>query len=161
MLKLMEFFLNEFHWIQWIMTKSKNGMVTKGITSLATATLPMAVKESVFPLLPVGRYPLWLITVNRHHPRDSNGNIFFTATSRNVSVVNYGVSLVTRLLLDFVLIQWIRWIQWKSFRKNSNIQLFIFCRWKVCESTPVVVEIKFVAVSERNQESEIPSEQRK
>ena len=32
---LMEFFLNDFPWIQriqWIMTKSKSGTVTKGIT---------------------------------------------------------------------------------------------------------------------------------
>ena len=42
---------------------------------------------------------------------------FFTTTSRNVTVVRYGVSLVTIIHLDFVLIHW---IQWKWFRKNSN-----------------------------------------
>ena len=37
-----QFFLNEFHWIQqiqWIMTKSKSGIITKGITYLLTDTL--------------------------------------------------------------------------------------------------------------------------
>ena len=49
----------------------------------------------------------------------------FTTTPRNVSVVEYGVSLVTILLLDFVLILWILRIQWKSFRKNSNTIVLI------------------------------------
>ena len=33
---IIEFYLNNFPWIQWIMTKSKNSMVTRGITHLAT-----------------------------------------------------------------------------------------------------------------------------
>ena len=44
---------------------------------------------------------------------------------------------------------------------TTIIQLFIFYRSKVCQSTSVVVEIKFVAVSKRNQQGEIPSEKRK
>ena len=116
----MGFFLNGFHWIQqiqWSMTKSKNGMVTRSITQSASDILPFLVMECPLPLLPLVRYPLRSTTVNRYHPRDSNGNIFFTTTSRNVSVVRYGVSLVTILLLDFVMIHWIQ-----SFRKNSNIR---------------------------------------
>ena len=70
-------------------------------------------------LLPLVRYPLWLTTVNRYHPRDSKGNFFFTTKSKNVSVVRCGMFLVTILLLDFILIHWIQWIQWKSFRENS------------------------------------------
>ena len=88
------FFLNEFQWIQWIMTKSENGVVTRG-TQLETDTLPSVVIECAFPLLPLVRYPLWFTTVNKYYPRDSNGNIFFTTMSRNVSVVRYGVSLST------------------------------------------------------------------
>ena len=45
----MEVFLHEFHWIQriqWIMTKSKSGMVTKVITNLLTDTLPVLVIKS-------------------------------------------------------------------------------------------------------------------
>ena len=38
---LIEFFLNEFHRIQWIITKSKSGMIIKGITYLATSKLPV------------------------------------------------------------------------------------------------------------------------
>ena len=33
-----EFSLNDFPWIQWIMTKSKGSMVTRGIIHLATDT---------------------------------------------------------------------------------------------------------------------------
>ena len=75
---IMGFFLNYFQWIQqiqWIMTKSKNGMVTRGITQSATDALPFTVIECAFTLLPLVRYPLWLTTVNRYYPRDSNGNI--------------------------------------------------------------------------------------
>ena len=64
----------------------------------------MAVKESVFPLLPVGRYPLRLITVNRYDPRDCSEIIFVYHYSRNVSAVRYRVPLAALLLLDFVLI---------------------------------------------------------
>ena len=86
---------------------------------LATDTLPFIVIEYTFPLLPLVRYLLWLTTVNRYNPRDSNGHICFTTTSRNVSINSYGVSLVTILFLDLVKIHWIQQIQWKSFRENS------------------------------------------
>ena len=101
--------------------KTRNDIVARGVTQLATDTLPFVVIECAFPLLPLVRYPLWLTAVNRYHPRHSNGNIFFTTTPRNVSVVTYGVSLVTILLLDFVLIHW---IQWKSFMKNSTVPFY-------------------------------------
>ena len=47
------------------MTKSKAGMVTRGIIQLATDTLPLIVKESVFLLLPldisiVTHYSEWI-----------------------------------------------------------------------------------------------------
>ena len=68
----------------------------------------------------ISRYPLWTTTPNRYHLRDSHGNIFQTTKSGNVdlSIVKYGVSLVTILLMNFFWIHWIWWIQWKSFRKK-------------------------------------------
>ena len=90
----------------------KNGMVTRAIIYLATNTLPMVKIQSSFPLLPLGSYLLPFTTLN-------NGNFFFTTTSKNLSVLNYEVSLVTILLMNFIAIYWIHWIRWKSFRKNT------------------------------------------
>ena len=75
-------------------------------------------------------YYLW-VGIYCHSPlwTDTNQQIvvensFYTTTSRNVSIVRYSMSsLVTILLLDFVMIHWISWIQRKSFRENSNIIL--------------------------------------
>ena len=124
-----EFSLNDFLWIQWIMTKSKSGMVIRGITHLATNTLPVPVIQSVFSWLPLGRYLLSLTTLNRYQPTDSSEKFFFTTTSRNVSIVRYRMSLVAILPLDFVMIHWIRWIQRKSFRENSINSVWSHCKW--------------------------------
>ena len=106
----LEFFPNEFHRIQqikWIITKSINGMVTRGITHLATNTLPVVVEiQSTFPLLRQGRYPLPDTTLKKYHPRFSNGNFFFTTTSRIISIVKYGVSVIIILLWDLLSVQW-------------------------------------------------------
>ena len=83
---------NEFHWIQQIhclKTKSKCGMVTRGITYPVTDTLPMVVIQDAFSLLHLGRYLLPLTTANRYQPADSNGNFFSVTTWRNVSIVRY------------------------------------------------------------------------
>ena len=120
---LFEFSLNDFPWIQriqWIMTKSKSSMVTRDITHLPIDTLPVLVIQHVFSLLPLGRYLLLLTTLNRYQPAGSSGKLLFTTISRNVSICRYRISLVTILLLDLVMIHWIRWIQRKSFRENSN-----------------------------------------
>ena len=71
------------------MTKSKSSMVTRGISQLATNTLPVLVIQNAFSLLPMGRYLLPLTTLNRYEPRDSRGKFFFTTRSRNVSIVRY------------------------------------------------------------------------
>ena len=55
-------------------------MITRGMTYLATNTLPIVVMESTLPLLPVGRYLLKLTTHFYHY------------IPRNVSIVRYGVS---------------------------------------------------------------------
>ena len=86
----MEFSLNEFHWIpwiQWIVTKSKNGMVIRSIVFLALYTLAVIAMESTFSsLLPI-RYLLLLITLNRYLPRDSrsNTNFIFPTSLEDVS----------------------------------------------------------------------------
>ena len=102
---LLEFSLNDFLWIQriqWIMTKYKSGMVTKGITHLLTDTLPVLVIKSAFSLLSLGRYPLALTTLNRYQSKDSSEKFFFTTISRNVTIVRCRMSLVTILVLDFL-----------------------------------------------------------
>ena len=130
--KILEFSLNDFPWIQriqWIMTKSKSSMVTRGITQLATDTLPI---QSVFSLLPLGRYQLPITTPSRYQPTDSSGKLLYTTISRNVTFVRCRISLVTILLLDLVMIHWIRWIQGKSFRENSTGYFHSFkLRWKI------------------------------
>ena len=103
-----------------IMTKFKSSMATRGITHLATYTLPVLVIQSVFSLLPLGRYPLPITTSSRYQPTDSSGKLLYTTISRNVTFVRCRMSLVTILLLDLVVIHWICWIQWKSFRENSS-----------------------------------------
>ena len=60
---LIEFCRNDVHWIQWIVTQSKNGLVTRGITQLPTDTLPFVIVQYACPLLPLVRYPFWLTTV--------------------------------------------------------------------------------------------------
>ena len=55
------------------MTKSKNLMVSKGVSHVTTNTLPVLVIKGAFSLLPLGRYLLALATLNRRKPRDSSG----------------------------------------------------------------------------------------
>ena len=55
----LEFFLNDFLWIeqiQWIMTKSKTSMVTRDIQHLTIVTFLDVVVKKNFPLLPVDWY---------------------------------------------------------------------------------------------------------
>ena len=96
-----EFFLNSFRWIlqiQWIMTKSKTGLATRCGTYLATETLPGRVILRICPLLPLVTILLPLTTLNSYLTREGNGNFFFTTAWGNISVVRYGLSLVTILL---------------------------------------------------------------
>ena len=75
-----------------MMIKSKNGTATRSITYLFTDTLPVVVLESVFPLLPLGRYLMSLTELNRYETTDSNGTFYFIIISRNVSIVRYEFS---------------------------------------------------------------------
>ena len=123
-LYIIEFSLNDFHWIQWfhwIMTKSKNGMVTRNGTKLATCTLPVAVIKITFLALVLVRYLLPFSPVNCYLNRCIWVNLILAIVSGNVSANSYGVSLVTIPLLDLLIFQS---IQWKSFRENSNVLWF-------------------------------------
>ena len=79
-------------------------MVTKVITHQLKDTLPVLVIKSAFSLLPVGSYLLPVTTWNRHQSTGSSGKLFFTTTSRNVTIVRCRMSLVAILVLDFVMI---------------------------------------------------------
>ena len=127
-----EFFLNEFpwiQWIQWIVTKSKRGMATTGITQLAPNTLPVLVSWGTFSLLYLDGYLLSITSLNRYQPRDSSGKFFFATTSSNISIVSYRMSLVPTLFLDLIMVHWIHWIPTKIFRKNSNRKHAICWQW--------------------------------
>ena len=50
--------------------------VNRGITNLATNTLPVLVIQSVLSLLPLGRYLVPFTVLNRHQPIDSSGKFF-------------------------------------------------------------------------------------
>ena len=71
---------------------------------MAADTLPVLVIQSVFSLLPLGRYLLPVTTQNRYQSTGSSGKLLFTTISGNVSIVRYRISLVTILLLDLVTI---------------------------------------------------------
>ena len=81
-------------------SKSKNGMVTKNNTQLATCTLPVVVIKTSFPLLALVRYLLPFTPFNSYLTRCSWENLIFTTTSGNISVISCGISLVTIPLLD-------------------------------------------------------------
>ena len=108
------------------MTKSKTGLVTRCDTYPATDTLPVRVIPRIFPLIPLVTHLLPLSILNRYLTRDSHGNFFFFFTTawRNISVVRYGLSLVTILLLDLAKIHWIQWIQRNVFKENSMASHF-------------------------------------
>ena len=54
--KPIKFSLNNFHWIQWIVTNSEIGMIARDTPSLATGTFRGEVVEIKSVLLPLGRY---------------------------------------------------------------------------------------------------------
>ena len=75
--KAIEFFPNDFlwiQWIQWIMTKSESSMVTRNILYLAIDTFLDLVVKYNFSLLSVGWYLFWGVSGNRYLPRSSNEN---------------------------------------------------------------------------------------
>ena len=98
LMNTLEFYLNDFCWIsqiQWIMIKSKSGIVTKAIAYLATNTFPTIVMASTSPLLLLGRNLLPGITLNRHLTRITHKDFIFITSSANISIAGYRASLVT------------------------------------------------------------------
>ena len=102
------------------MTKSKSGMVTKDILQLTKDIFLDVVVKKNFPLISVDWYLFRVASGNRYLPRGSNENTFYITSIGNVFVARWVLPLVTIPLLDFVMIHWICWMQWNSFRKNSN-----------------------------------------
>ena len=86
------------------MMKSRTGMATRGITQLVVGVLPVTVIQSVFSLLPQGRYLLPVTTPNSYQPIDSSGKVSFTTTASNIPIIKYRMSLVTILPLDLVIV---------------------------------------------------------
>ena len=72
-------------------------------TQLTMCTLPMAVIKITFPLLALVRYLLSFVLVNSYLTRCSWENLIFATASLNVSVISYGLSLVTKPLLDLLI----------------------------------------------------------
>ena len=73
-----------------------------------------------------------MVSGNRYLPRSSNENTLCITSTCNVSVARWVIPLVTILLLDLVMIHWIRWIQGNSFRENSIVILWEHrsrCAW--------------------------------
>ena len=117
------------------MTKSKCVVVARGITHLATNTLPVLVIQSVFSLLPLGRYLLPLTTLNRYQLQIVVENSFLPLRQGMylLSECIYVYWSLVTIQHYFVMIHRIRWIQRKSFRKNSNFINYII-KWD-CVST--------------------------
>ena len=63
-----------------------------------------------FPLLFVGWYLLRVVSGNRYLPQDSDENTLCITSTGNVFVARWVIPLVIILLLDLVMIHWIRWI---------------------------------------------------
>ena len=103
----LSFFLNDFLWIQRIMSKSKTSMVMRDILRLTIVTFFDVVAKKNFSLLPVDWYLFWVVAGNRYLPRVSNENALFITSTGNVSVSRWVVTLVSIPLLDFVMIHWI------------------------------------------------------
>ena len=74
------------------MTKSHSGMVTKGITQLATNTLTVLVIQSTFSLLQLGGYLLLITTLNRYQPRDSSKKFFYHYIKQHIYCQLWNVS---------------------------------------------------------------------
>ena len=83
-------------------------------------TFPVIAIESTFSLLPLGTYLLSITTLYKYLSRNISKNFIFTTLSENITITRCGAFLVTIPILCFVMVQWIQWIQRKSFRKNSN-----------------------------------------
>ena len=82
-------------------------MVTRSMVTILHLTIVTFLDEVVkknFPLLSVSWYLFQVMTGNRWVPRGSNENTLFITSIGNESVSRWVITLVTILLLDFVMI---------------------------------------------------------
>ena len=70
-----EFSLNDFHCIQWIVTKSKSCMVTRNTPCLVLVIFRDEIVKIKSPLLPLDRYPFNGMIGDRYLPRGSKESI--------------------------------------------------------------------------------------
>ena len=116
------------------MTKSKNSIVTTSTTYLGIVAFPVIVIESMFSLLPLGRYLLPITTLNIYLSSNSSKKFSFTTASENITITRHRVFLVTIPSLCFVIIH-------SRFSQTHNIgQLCIpiyFLITSLCESYDV------------------------
>ena len=119
----LEIFLNDFrwiHWIQWKMSKSKYGMGTRNTPYLITDIFPEVVAKCKFSKQHlVGK--LWHLNfgwMTLHIYPYLVVEMWFLL----LSLYSYTIALVASWLLfvvairflDFVMNQWIYWIQWNN-----------------------------------------------
>ena len=120
-------------------------MITGYILYLKIDTFLDVVVKNDFPLLSVGWYLFRVVTGNRYLPRGSNKNTIYITSTSNVSVARWVIPLVNIPLLDLVMIHWIRWIQGKSFRKNSikgDCYIWIWLLlWRLTIVPTLIIEI--------------------
>ena len=79
-------------------------MVTRDSPYLATDIFLHTVVKKKFPLPSLVTYLFKVVNGNRYVTRGSNGNIFSITVTGNVSVARLVPHLVTRPVLDFVMI---------------------------------------------------------
>ena len=79
-------------------------MLTRDSPYFTTDSLLHAVVKKIFLLLSLVGYLFNVESVNRHQTRGSSGNALSATTTDNVLVARWGLPLVTRPILDCVMI---------------------------------------------------------
>ena len=87
--------VNDFLYIQWIMTKSNSSMVTGDVLHLTIDTFLDEVVKKNFPLLSVGWYLFRVVSGNRYLSRGSNKNVLCITSTGNVFAARWVIPLVT------------------------------------------------------------------
>ena len=109
-------YINYFHLIQWILTKSKSSIVTRGtVHTLQQIYSFIQEKKMKFPLLSLVWYLFNMVSGNRHQTRGSNGNPL-----SNVFVTRQVLPLVTRQVLTLSWFTEFAEFNESHSEKNSN-----------------------------------------
>ena len=106
--------LNSYNSVNHDKTQGQYGYYRHSISD--NRYIPCYSGKKNFPLLSVDWYLFRVVSSNRYLPSD----ILCITSTGNVFVTRWVIPLVTISLLDFVMFHWIRWIQRKSFRENTN-----------------------------------------